>query len=106
MAAARIRAALAAPTAAGPRSSVKRLPAPEHADELLEPARARLGPLGVVEAVEDRVAVRAVEGREVGRRDGVGVELGLEIRRHLDAAGRRVGGIPAAVGLGALDLGL
>ena len=43
---------------------MKRLPAPEHLDELLEPARARLGLLGVLEAIEDRVAVLAVERRE------------------------------------------
>ena len=50
--------------AATSRSSVKSLPAPEHLDELLEPARARLGLLGVVQAIEDRVAVLAVERGE------------------------------------------
>ena len=42
-------------------SLVDRLARLEHRDELGQPPRARLGPLGVVEPVEDRVAILTAE---------------------------------------------
>ena len=65
---------------------VDRLAGLEHRDELLEPAGARLGPLRVLEPVEDRVAVAAVEPREERRRRRARVELALEVVRHGDRA--------------------
>ena len=72
------------------RRGVDRLAGLEHGDELLQPARARLGLLRVLEPVEDRVAVAAVEaGEERGGR-GARVELALQVVGHGDRApGRR-----------------
>ena len=57
------------------------LAAGEHLDELLDAPRARLGALGVVDAVQDRVAVVAVELGELGLRARLGVEGGAGGRR-------------------------
>ena len=62
------------------------LAAGEHLDELRDPPGPRLGALGVVDAVQDRVAVRAVELGELGLRARLGVEGPLEVVGDLDAA--------------------
>src|SRR3954453_17782192 len=49
----------------------------QHLDELLQAPLARLRALGVVEAIEDRVAVLGVERGKVLRRHRVGVEGAL-----------------------------
>src|SRR5262249_61671955 len=54
--------------------------------------------------VEDGVAVVALQRGEEGRGVRVGVELALEILRHGGLALGVIGGLPAAVPLGALDL--
>src|SRR6185437_13804321 len=51
----------------------------QHGHELLEPAGARLGPARLLEAIEDRVAVGAVEPREELARGRIGVERGLQV---------------------------
>src|SRR4051794_5292460 len=84
---------------------VKLLPRLEHLDELREPPRPRLGPLGVLQAIEDRVAVLAVQAGEERLRPRSRVELAPEVvgdgHRRLPGVGRR----PAAVGLRGLGLG-
>ncbi len=82
-----------------------RLAALEHRDEFAQAALAGLGSLRLVEAVEDRVAVGAVELGEEGGRCGAGVELTPKVVGDLGGAGALVGGLPAAVGFGRLDLG-
>src|SRR4051794_18361052 len=68
--------------------------------------RARVsGFLGVLEPVEDRVSVVAAEPGEERLRRRPRVELALEIIRDRGAALAGVGGVPAAVRLGPLDLG-
>src|SRR6202140_5495498 len=84
---------------------VKPLAGDEHFDVASNTRCARRGKLGVMDAIQDRVAVGAVERREgcAGRR--VGCERLLEVVGH----GRRtltgVGRLPAAVRRGARDLG-
>ena len=74
------------------RRRVNRLAAREHRDELGDPLRARLRPLRVLDAVEDRVAVVAVELLEELARGRVGVERGAQVVRHLAVVRRVVGG--------------
>src|SRR5262245_42788965 len=87
-------------------SGVDRFARLEHGDELCQAPGARLGLLGVLEPVEDRVAVLAAEPGEECLRRRPRVELALEIIRDRGAALAGVGGVPAAVRLGALDLGV
>ena len=61
------------------RRGVKRLAAAEHRHELLDPARARLGLLRVLEPVQDRVAVVASRALEELARRGVAVERGAQV---------------------------
>ena len=55
------------------------LAAPQHLDEFPQPALARLGPLRVVESVDDRVAVGAVECLEGLSGRPVPLQLALEV---------------------------
>ena len=72
------------------RDLVDRLAGLEHGDELREPPCPRLRPLGVVEPVEDRVAVLAVERLEERLGGGPCFELALGGRREPSpCAGRR-----------------
>ena len=88
-----------------PRSlSVERLSLAQHRDEALDPLGAGLGSLGLVDAVEERVAVLAPQRREELACGGVAVELALEVLGHGGPALRRIGGLPAPVGLGGLHL--
>src|SRR5947209_4343983 len=65
---------------------------------------ARLGAPGVGQPVQDRVAVLAAEPLERHPRGGPRVELALEILGNPAARLALVCRLPAAVGLGALDL--
>src|SRR4051794_34565993 len=67
----------------------------EHVDEGCDAPRARLRPLRVVRAIEDRVAVMPVELGERRSRLRVRVERALQVVRHGDAAGRVVRRVPA-----------
>ena len=64
---------------AAPRRRVQRLVTRQHADEIRDAPRACLGLLRLVHAIEDRVPVVAVEGREERERLGVGLEGTLQI---------------------------
>ena len=77
----------------------------EHGDELLDASPSGLGTLGCLDAVEDGVAISAVEVLEQGSRGRVGVEGRGEIGRHLDTRRSGVRGVPTAVSLGALHRG-
>ena len=83
---------------------VDRLSGLEHRDELRQPPSARLGLLGVLEPVQDRVAV--LTRQLVEERPGVwtDVELAPEILGDGDRPLALVGRLPAAVGLGPFDL--
>ena len=76
----------------------------QHRDVLLDAPRAGFRPLGVLNAVEDRVAVGAVERAEERARLRIGVERALEVVGDGGGPRARVGGIPSAVGFRALDL--
>src|SRR5437763_5190944 len=84
---------------------VDRLAGLQHRDELRESARAGLRLLGVLQAVEDRVAVLTAEPEEELLRLRAGGELTLEVVGNGDSALALVGRLPAAVRLRALDLG-
>src|SRR3954469_10445415 len=56
-------------------------------------------------APDDGVAVDAVEAGEEFLRFWIVVQLGFEVRRHRRSRRRIVGGLPAAISFGALDLG-
>src|SRR3954447_13505140 len=81
------------------------LAALEHADELPQAALPGLGLLGLVQPVEDRIAIGAIQIGE-GFAGGVAaIELTLEVGGDRGGSLPRVGGIPAPVGPGGLDLG-
>src|SRR5690349_9790746 len=82
-----------------------RLAARAHRDELGDPLRAGLGLLRGLDAIEDRVAVRAVERVEELASAGVLCERRREVIGHGRRAGAIVGALPPAVALGALHLG-
>src|SRR3954469_8129990 len=86
-------------------SAVKPFAAAQHVEVLREPARAGLGPLGIVQPPGDRVPVACVERLEGRSGNGVGLELALEVVGNDRGALPLVGGIPAAVGAGTFDLG-
>src|ERR1700678_937184 len=83
---------------------IERLALGEQRDELLDSARARLRTLGVLDAVQEGVPARALERREELLRAGGGLECLREIRRNGGARLWLVGGVPASVGLGELNL--
>src|SRR6202035_5954957 len=85
-------------------SRVDLLPLAEHGDVFLDAPCAGLGLLGFLDAVEDGVAVGAVEDREELAGALVLLQLALEVRRHRRGPLALVGGGPAAVRLRALDL--
>src|SRR3954447_21246957 len=66
-----------------------------HGHVFRDAPRPRLGPFGVLQLVQDRVAVRARQaGEELGG-PWIRIELGLEIVGHRRGRGRVVGGVPA-----------
>src|ERR1044072_511966 len=81
------------------------LPPLEHLDELFQPPLTRLLFLRLAEAVDDRVAVGAVEGRKELACGGSGIQLPLQVCGDLGDALALVGVLPATVGLRRLDLG-
>src|SRR6476661_3491805 len=85
--------------------SVDLLPALQHRDEFAQTALAGLGLLRLVQAVEARVAVGAVQRPEDLAGGRVAVELAPQVVGNRGTALPLVGGIPAPVGPGRLDLG-
>ena len=83
---------------------MERLARDQHRDELLDPGNPGFRLLGVVNPIQDRIAIGAVECFE--KRAGLFVpgQRGTKIVGHLGRALRRIGGIPAPVLFGALDL--
>src|SRR5689334_5707 len=84
---------------------VDRLAARAHGDEAIEARRARLGFLRALQAIEDRVAVGAVELLEEAARAGVPRQRRGQILGHARGARALIGALPAPVAPGALDLG-
>src|SRR5581483_5002170 len=85
--------------------SVELLAAREHLDELLDPARAGLRALRLLDPVQDRVAVLFRQRREELARRRVLRQRAIEVVRDLSGRGAVVRGVPAAVRLRALDFG-
>lgn len=83
-------------------SSVDRLVALEHPDELRDLLRARLGLQGRLDPEEDGVPIPTVESGEEASCLWVAAQGRLEIGRHGCLAGRLVGGIPSSIPLGAI----
>src|SRR3954451_1346279 len=77
----------------------------QHGDEFAQAPLSRLLLLRLVEAVEDRVAVGAIEGSEELGRRVISVELALEVSWNLRGPLSLVCGLPAAVRFRRLDLG-
>ena len=71
------------------------LPPPQHLDELPQAPLAGLGPLCVVQPVDDRVAVGAVERLEALACRPVPLQLALEVGRDLGPARRLIRLLPA-----------
>src|SRR3954452_19242036 len=88
------------------RPSVEGAALREHGDELLDATGPRLRTLRVVDAEQDRVAVRAVKPFERPPRLGVPSQRLRQVVRHLDGARPRVRGGPATVGPRCVDLRL
>src|SRR3569623_287 len=86
--------------------SVDRLAGGAHRDDFGDPAAASLGLLGRLDTVENRVAVGARQRFEERARSRGGVERGGEVGRDGGGRGRRIGSLPAAVGLGGVERGL
>src|SRR5262249_13805223 len=84
---------------------VQELAAAEHGDQLGDAPRARLRLLGRLHAPQDGVAVRRIDRRPDAPGARVVVERRLQIGGHRRGLRRVVGRVPAAVALGALDLG-
>src|SRR5262249_54752898 len=76
----------------------------EHLQEIGEAPRSGFGLLRLLQPVEDRVAVGAIQPLEEAPRLRVALERPLQILGHRGGARRIVGAFPAAVGLRALDL--
>ena len=74
----------------------------EHRDEAFDRSRPRGGRAGVLDPVEDRVAVLAREDVEHRPRLWLAVEGGGEVVGHLGGRGPGVSLLPAAVRAGAL----
>src|SRR5947209_20319150 len=87
------------------RLGVDRLARLEHRDELGQAPRAGGRQLGVVQTVEDRIAVLARELLEELPRLRAGIELALEVGGHAHAPLALICGVPAAVRPGPLHLG-
>ena len=86
------------------RSVVDAFAAREHRHERRDSPGAGRRALGILDAVEDGVAVAAVERVEEGAGGGIAVELAGEVLGHLGGALRLIRGVPATVRAGALDL--
>src|SRR5262245_30709513 len=54
----------------------------QHVDELLDPLRSRLGFLGRMNPVKNRVTVAAIQRGEKGFRLRISIQFGLQIVRH------------------------
>src|SRR6478609_3419136 len=85
--------------------SVDLLPALQHRDEFAQTALAGLGLLRLVQPVDDRVAVGAVQRLEGLTGGRVWIQLAPQVVWNPGTALPLVGGIPAPVGPGRLDLG-
>src|SRR4026209_136286 len=77
--------------------SVDLLPALQHRDEFAQTALAGLGLLRLVQPVDDRVTVGAVQRLEELTGGRIAVELAPQVVRNLGSALPLVGGIPAPV---------
>src|SRR5256885_17194257 len=77
----------------------------QHRDQPVDALATSLRFLCRLNAPDDGVAVDAVEAGEEFLRFRMAVQFGLEVRRDCRPRWRIVGGLPAAVVLGALDLG-
>src|SRR3954452_13872195 len=75
----------------------KLLPGLEHRDELRQPPGARLRAFGVLQAVEDRVAVLAAQALEERARGWARVQLAPQVVGDGHRRGAGIGGLPAAV---------
>src|ERR1700730_7742911 len=82
----------------------QRLAAGQDLDELLDPAGAGLGALGVVDPEQERITLDAGEGLEECVRVRISLERRLEGRWHRGLALRCVCRIPPTVGFRPLDL--
>src|SRR5262249_32565775 len=74
----------------------------QHADELLDALGSRLGFLGGMNPVENRVTVAAVKRGEEGSRLRIAIQFGLKIARHDGLALRSIGRVPSPILPGAL----
>ena len=79
---------------------VEGLAAREHRHEALDPSRAGVAALGVMDAVEHRVTVLAAERLEHRLGRGNRCQRRRKVVRHLDRALARVGDLPASIRLG------
>src|SRR6185437_9855107 len=76
-----------------------------HLDILGDALGARLRPLGIVDAIDDRKAIGAIERLEEMLRGTVSCQCCRQIVRHLSVSRRLIGGVPPSVALRGLDLG-
>src|SRR5262249_51454944 len=74
----------------------------QHANKLLDAPGPRLGSLGGVNPVENRVTVAAVQRGEEGFRFRIAIQFGLQITRHDGFALRSVSRVPSPILSGAL----
>src|SRR5262245_56626643 len=79
-------------------------PPPKHGDVFLDSLRPGLRLLGILNPVQDRVTISAVERLERGPEAGLGGQNDLELRGHPNGSLRRVVGMPSTIDLGRFDL--
>ena len=90
-------------TSSGVLSWINRFAALQHGHVLFDPARTRLGLLGGLNAIQDRVTIMPIEQIEHAPGSRISIERGLQIRRNLGPALRRIGSIETAIEFGLLD---
>lgn len=83
--------------------SVDTAPLRQHHDELSDSRGAGFRPSCILDPVDERTAVGAVEGCEECLQLRIGADRALKVRRHARGPLRCVGRSPAPVRLGALD---